>query len=101
VQRSSGSRWFRRRSGSAPPPVVWREPGRAPSATPALVAGILGSALPVLLPAAVAWWLGRTARREIAASGGQLSGRGAAIAASVLAVYSVVATVAVVAGALS
>jgi hypothetical protein len=82
------------------PDVRWRAPGRAPSAVPALAAGVLAAAAPLIVTAALAFWLARTARREIAASQGQLDGAGFATAAFVLAVYSLIATSALVATAL-
>ena len=75
------------------PSVRWRAPGRAPSALPALIAGILAAALPIVVTAALAWWLSRSARREIAASDGQLDGSGFATAGLVLSIYSFIATV--------
>jgi hypothetical protein len=80
---------------SQAPSIQWLAPGRAPSATPALVAGIIAAAFPIVVTAALAWWLGGAARTEIDASDQQLEGRGFATAARVLAVYSLVATVAV------
>lgn len=88
-------------ASSTPPSTRWQAPGRAPSATPALVAGIGAAAFPVVIPAALAWWLARAARREIGHSDGQLDGKGVTTAAYVLAVYSLVATVALVTSAVS
>ena len=85
---------------TTPPPTRWQAPGRAPSAGPALVAGITAALLPVVVTTVLAWWLARSARREIAASGGQLVGGGHAIWAYVLAGYSVLATAGLVASAL-
>ena len=103
VGRDVSRRWQRRRDlgRTGVGDVRWEEPGRAPSAVPALLAGLSGTVIPVVVPAALAWWLGRSAWREIASSGGQLGGRGFAVAAFVLAGYSLFATVALVASGLS
>jgi len=68
---------------------------------PALVAGISGAAIPIVVPAVLACWLGRATRREIAESGGQLGGRGFAVAAFALSAYSLLATVGLVVSAFS
>jgi hypothetical protein len=67
---------------------------------PALVAGILAAVAPIVVTAGLAWWLARSARREIAASDGQLEGAGLATAGFALSAYSVLATAALVATAL-
>lgn len=80
--------------------MQWEAPGRAPSAMAGLVAGISGAVVPVIVPAVLAWWLGRSTRHEITDSQGQLSGRGFSTAAFVLAGYSLLATIALVSSAL-
>ena len=68
---------------------------------PALVAGIGAAVAPIVLTAVLTWWLARAARREIVHSDGQLDGTGITTAAFVLAIYSLVATVALMTAAVS
>jgi len=58
-----------------------------------LVAGILGISIAPLLGSIIAVVTGHMARREIAASGGQLSGDGLAVAGLVLGYFVIISSV--------
>jgi hypothetical protein len=91
----------RRSRGTEPPTIRWEEPGRAPSALPALIAGITSAVLPILIPTLFAWVLARAARREIRASDNQLWGRRLVTVAFILTGYSLLGTAGLVTAALS
>jgi hypothetical protein len=68
----------------APPPPAYSGPTSSGKAVAALVLGILGLVSCGPLAAIPAIFVGRSARREIDASGGMLTGRGLASAGVVL-----------------
>jgi len=80
-------------------PQVWHGPAQTESkAIIALVCAIASWVVFPLLPAIAAIMIGKTARREIAASGGRLSGDGLVTASNVIAWANVVVSVLVVIG---
>ncbi len=82
-----------------PPPGFEQYPAAGPpkthsKATASLVCGIVGLFLCGVVLGPVAIYLGNTARREIRASGGRLSGDGLATAGIVLGIIAVAAFIA-------
>ena len=61
----------------------------APAAVPALVLGIIGLTFCTLC-APFAWWQGKQAEDQIAASGGMLQGKGMATAGKILGIIGTV-----------